>query len=177
MAKLTRKQQKFIDAYLSNGLNATRAAISVGYSERSARSIASENLAKPDIKAEIDRRLNEQAMGEQEVLARLASHARGDMREFIGLTFSDLKWHPAGALIREMDRSITRHPDGSLEESFKIKLYDSQAALQTLWKINQIASGKATENVDILDAKERLAQLIARQSGRKEPDGDSGGTE
>ena len=177
MAELTRKQQKFIDAYFANGLNATRAAIKAGYSEHSARSIASENLAKPDIKAEIERRLAEQAMGEKEVLARLAQHARGDMREFIGLTFSDLKWHPDGALIRELDRSITRHPDGSLEESFKIKLYDSQAALMSLWKVNQIASGKATENIDVLDAKERLAQLIARQSGRAEPDGDTGGTE
>ena len=57
--KLTPKQQCFIEEYLID-LNATAAAIRAGYSPRTARAIACENLAKPDIqeaiaKAKIER--------------------------------------------------------------------------------------------------------------------------
>ena len=46
--KLTEQQKKFCNEFLIN-LNATQAAIRAGYSEKSARSIASENLTKPNI--------------------------------------------------------------------------------------------------------------------------------
>lgn len=52
--KLTPKQQKFCEEYAASG-NGTLAAIRAGYPERSARSIANENLTKPDIIAEIKR--------------------------------------------------------------------------------------------------------------------------
>lgn len=174
---LTPKQRKFIDAYFQNGMNATRAAITAGYSEKTARQMGSENLSKPDIKEAIEQRLDAYSMSTNEVLARLTQHGRGDMREFIGLTYSDLKWHPDGPLIKELDRTIVRHKNGSIEESYKIKLYDAQSAMNAIWKYNQIAQGKATEVIDVLDAKERLAQLLARQSGRGEPGSDPGGTE
>lgn len=45
---LTEKQKLFCLEYLVD-FNATKAAIRAGYSEHSARSIASENLTKPDI--------------------------------------------------------------------------------------------------------------------------------
>lgn len=45
---LTTKQQKFVDTYSLIG-NATQAARSAGYSERTACKIGSENLRKPDI--------------------------------------------------------------------------------------------------------------------------------
>tara|TARA_B100000315_G_C14475025_1_gene540207 strand:- start:441 stop:953 length:513 start_codon:yes stop_codon:yes gene_type:complete len=50
--KLSPKQQCFVDEY-SIDLNATQAAIRAGYSERTARQIASENLAKPNIQEAI----------------------------------------------------------------------------------------------------------------------------
>ena len=46
--KLTPKQQRFVEEYLLD-LNATQAAIRAGYSKKTARAIASENLAKPNI--------------------------------------------------------------------------------------------------------------------------------
>jgi phage terminase small subunit len=49
---LTPKQQRFVAEYLVD-LNATQAAVRAGYSPRTARSIASENLSKPDIAAAI----------------------------------------------------------------------------------------------------------------------------
>ena len=47
---LTAKQQRWIDEYLVD-LNGAAAAIRAGYSPKSARAIAHENLTKPDIQA------------------------------------------------------------------------------------------------------------------------------
>lgn len=49
MGKLTEKQKRFVREYKTNGGNGTQAAIKAGYSEKTARKIANENLTKPDI--------------------------------------------------------------------------------------------------------------------------------
>ncbi len=46
MAKLTDKQQRFVEEYCSNGFNATQAAISAGYSAKTAQEQGSQNLSK-----------------------------------------------------------------------------------------------------------------------------------
>jgi phage terminase small subunit len=53
MSKLTIKQDAFVKAYLLNGGNATQAAITAGYSEKTAQQVGSENLLKPVIKDSI----------------------------------------------------------------------------------------------------------------------------
>jgi len=55
---LTPKQNKFIDEYMID-LNATQAAIRAGYSKKTAHSIGSENLTKPEVIDEIKRRQEE----------------------------------------------------------------------------------------------------------------------
>ena len=54
--KLTPKQKKFADEYIKTG-NATQSAIEAGYSKKTARSVGSENLTKPDISEYIAKRL------------------------------------------------------------------------------------------------------------------------
>ncbi len=51
---LTAKQQRFVEAYAANP-NGAQAAIRAGYSARTARVIASENLRKPEIAAAINK--------------------------------------------------------------------------------------------------------------------------
>jgi hypothetical protein len=51
---MTDKQKRFCEEYVKDW-NATRAAIAAGYSEKTAYSIASENLTKPYIREEIER--------------------------------------------------------------------------------------------------------------------------
>ena len=75
---ITRKNQKFIDEYMKD-LNATQAAIRAGYSVASARSIASELLTKPDVKAEVAKRMAESRMTSDEVVARLQAMAAGEV--------------------------------------------------------------------------------------------------
>lgn len=57
MANLTPKQQRFVEEYLVD-LNATQAAIRAGYSEKTARDIGCENLAKPNITKSIQEARN-----------------------------------------------------------------------------------------------------------------------
>ena len=82
--KLTQKQQRFVDEYIISG-NATQAAIKAGYSKRSAQQTGAENLLKPVIKAELDKRNAEiqskKTMDMKEVMERLAAMARGETTE------------------------------------------------------------------------------------------------
>lgn len=84
MAKLTAKQERFIDEYLID-LNATAAAIRAGYSEKTARVIAAENLTKPNILARITERkaeLHKKAELSQEwVLEKLKECVSKSMQE------------------------------------------------------------------------------------------------
>lgn len=84
MKKLTQKQQRFVDEYIISG-NATQAAIKAGYSKKTARFVGAENLTKPNIKAELDKRnaeiKSQKTMDMQEVMERLAAIARGETVE------------------------------------------------------------------------------------------------
>ena len=60
MAKLTEKQRRFVEEYLVD-LNATQAAIRAGYSVQTADAIGCENLTKPNIQAEISKRMAERS--------------------------------------------------------------------------------------------------------------------
>lgn len=83
MGKLTAKQQRFCDEYLID-LNATQAAIRAGYSEKNARNIASENLAKPNIKEYIEKRMKDKEdaliADQNEVLKYLTAVLRGETK-------------------------------------------------------------------------------------------------
>ncbi|MCH9267534.1 terminase small subunit [Pediococcus acidilactici] len=78
--KLTTKQKKFADNYIKTG-NATQSAIDAGYSKKTAKSVGSENLTKPDIKAYIAEKMREiesdRIMGAQEALEFLTNVVRG----------------------------------------------------------------------------------------------------
>jgi len=58
MQNLTTKQHRFVEEYVID-FNASRAAISAGYSEKTARSISSELLTKPDIRRAVKTHLDE----------------------------------------------------------------------------------------------------------------------
>jgi len=81
---LTAKQERFVAAYLGPcRFNATEAAIEAGYSARSAASIGSENLMKPEISARVRERLTALALPAEGVLAELSAVAVAPWREFL----------------------------------------------------------------------------------------------
>ena len=78
---MTEKQKRFCDEYLID-LNATQAAIRAGYSKKTAKVIANENLTKPNIKEYIAERMAEKEKeliaDQDEVLKYLTSVLRGE---------------------------------------------------------------------------------------------------
>ncbi|WP_279126633.1 terminase small subunit [Lactobacillus taiwanensis] len=86
ITKLTQKQRRFIDEYIISG-NATQAAIKAGYSKKTAAVTATENLRKPNIKAEIEKRnaeiQSEKTADMTEVMEYLTSVMRGEQTESV----------------------------------------------------------------------------------------------
>lgn len=86
ITKLTQKQRRFIDEYIISG-NATQAAIKAGYSKKTAAVTATENLRKPNVKAEIERRnaeiQSEKTADMTEVMEYLTSVMRGEQTESV----------------------------------------------------------------------------------------------
>lgn len=84
MTELKRKQQLFVDEYLVD-MNATKAAIRAGYSEKTAYSIGQENLNKPEIAAAIEKAFAERSkrtkIDADWLLNRLAEEADADVAE------------------------------------------------------------------------------------------------
>lgn len=86
MTKLTLKQQRFVDEYIISG-NATQAAIKAGYSKKTAKQSGAENLAKPYLKAAIEKRnaeiQSEKTADMTEVMEYLTSVMRGEQTESV----------------------------------------------------------------------------------------------
>lgn len=70
--KLTERQRRFVEEYMASG-NGADACRRAGYSEKVARVQAVENLAKPNIKAEIERRTREMSEDSEDRRAKWIS--------------------------------------------------------------------------------------------------------
>jgi phage terminase small subunit len=150
---LSTKQLAFIENYLTHW-NATKAAIDAGYSGKSARSIGSENLTKPDIQAAIQERLAELKMSADEVLTRLTGQARGSLAPFLrrdadGDLFGfDLGETQPLHLFKKASSTRRKQNGGDDKdetvtiETVAIELYDAQAALQLLGKHHKLFTDK-----------------------------------
>lgn len=82
--KLTDKQTAFVEWYCKL-LNATEAARRAGYAGNShtLEQVGHENLSKPEIRAEIDRRLKTSIPSADEVLSRIAARAHVDITPYL----------------------------------------------------------------------------------------------
>lgn len=89
--KLTPKQKKFCDYYIETG-NASEAARRAGYSEKTARTIGQQNLAKRAIKDYISERMKnqdrERVASADEVIAFYTAVMRGEVRDQFGIEAS-----------------------------------------------------------------------------------------
>ena len=89
--KLTPKQKAFADLYIKLG-NATEAARQAGYSEKTARYIAAENLTKPVIADYIHERMSnqdkERMASADEVLEFYTAVMRGEVKDQFGIDAS-----------------------------------------------------------------------------------------
>lgn len=84
---MTTKQRIFITSYLANGFNATQAAISAGYSAKTAGSQGERLLKNVEIKNAVDARLkeieSEQVCKAEEILKFLSAVVRGEISDSV----------------------------------------------------------------------------------------------
>lgn len=145
MAGLTNKQQAFINEYLKTW-NAAEAARRAGYSEKTAREIGRQNLAKLDIKAEIDRRIAENAMSADEVVARLTEQGRVDYSPY-------MRTDPESGRLYVDGKKLLADGKGHLIKSIKetrygqdVEFFDAQAALIQLGRYHKLFTDKQEQS-------------------------------
>jgi len=128
LAELPAKQRKLVIEYLRD-LHQRNAAIRAGYSAKTAEVQASQILRKLKVQAAVNLGLQLHAMPADEVLARIAAHARGSMDDFLdeGGDIDLQQARKRGKLHLVKARSVTK-------EGERIELHDAQAALALLAK-------------------------------------------
>jgi phage terminase small subunit len=170
----------FVEEYLTCW-NASEAARRAGYKGQ-ASSVGAQLLANISIQEAIKARLAEKAMTADEVLVRLAEHARGSMAEFVrvnedtGAVWLDMRAAQAAGKLH----LIKSYQEASDKFGAKLELYDAQAALALLGKHHKLFTERTEHDLapDLKqDVKERIAQLIARQAERSGQGGDPGPTD
>lgn len=181
---LTLKQQMFCREYVIDR-NATRSAKKAGYSKKTAKQIAAENLTKPYLAAFIDY-LNhniEEALGLSKTMI-IKEHMKIAMssiahfhntwitrKEFETLT-DDQK-----ACIQEIDSKVIKKSDpvtGEMKYTayVKIKLYDKTKALDSISKLmGYDAPVKIDQNVRILSFSELVEKAAEKERELKKQNG------
>lgn len=140
---LTPKQKSFIDHYILTG-QSTASAIAAGYSAKSAHTIASENLNKPNVKEYYQERLKaldlQTMMQQKEVLQRLTSIGRREETETIVVTTMKKieKWENVGTPEKPVFKKITETVEEPCEVEIPAKLSDTNRALELLGKHHRL---------------------------------------
>jgi len=134
--ELTKRQQAFIEHYLICW-NASEAARRAAYKTKP-NVIGAQLLANPSIQQAISIRLSELKMSADEVLKRLADHARGSMEDFVtgieGTSQSAIDLRKARRLKKL--HLIKRY--SKTKQGVSIELYDAQSALEKLGRAHAL---------------------------------------
>lgn len=167
MAKrFTGKQARFIDGVVA-GLNSTEAAKQAGYSPKTARHAAHENLTKPHISAEIERRrakavkaADVDAARIRQEWARIALAKITDVCEFDagGIAFKPSDELPEAVLaaIAEVRQTVNQHGT-----NLSVKLHPKMQALDSLAKDLGMLVDKHQLEVTESKARDLIAKFMA----------------
>ena len=134
---MTKKQKRFVEEYLID-LNITQAAIRAGYSPKTAYSIGSENLKKPEIRACIEKAMAERSkrtgINQDRIIMELAKIGLLNPKDLVDFDEATVKEEAAEedlaaiASVR-VKRFPTKDGEGIERE---IKMHDKIKALELL---------------------------------------------
>lgn len=164
---MTKKQKRFIEEYLID-LNATQAAIRAGYSPDTAKSIGSENLTKPDIKAQIAKAMAERSrrtgVNADRVIMELAKIAFVNANDVIDAETATLKPDalPEDTAAIQSVKVKTFGEDGLERE---IKMADKLKALELLGKHLGMFRDKLEVSGTLETEKTKLDDLLQQMRG------------
>lgn len=145
----TEKEKKWLAEYYVCW-NATEAARRAGYKSPLKQGWQKKEKFADEIKTHIE----ELQMGADEVLIRLAEHARGSLADFADVTLlTDLKNHPKAHLVKKLRTDVSEGADGKINYRTHFELYDAQAALVHIGKhlglFNDKVEHEHTGQVDV----------------------------
>jgi len=163
--KVEARHNTFVQEYLTNGFNATQAAIAAGYSEKSICKTSNELINDPRVQAklqaEFNRRREKFEVTEERVLEELSYLAFSDLSEAFD---ADGSLKP----IKDMPETIRRALAGldvcvgpNLDITKKLKIWNKEKALEMLGKHFKLFTDKVEHT-----ASEDLANLILKARGR-----------
>ena len=178
-----------INAYFDCNMNQTKAYLSVFKDAKyeSARVEASKLFAKPNIRKEIEYRLNQDAMSKSEVLKRLGDMARASIQPFIkiggdGFVYFDFS-HPDAKnnlhLIKKIKTKRERRVEGSGEsaeewegEWVEVELHDASDALRDIGRYHKMFTDKVENSGYIIEFNwdELSADQIIRLRNGENPE-------
>lgn len=136
-ADLNPRQRAFVEQYVTNGYNATRAYIEAGYSDRDASQNACRLIRNDKVSSAIRTALSESLMSAEELKKRIADDATASLNDFVTVVDGQpvIDWQRAqdtGAL-RHL-RELTIKPT-MFGPEIKFKLVDDQRAKDQLVKV------------------------------------------
>ena len=183
MAKaLTAKEQRFVDHIISDPKrNGTQAAIRAGYSPKSARSIASENLTKPHIQAAI--RDAEEAQKRRTwdiqdgLVYELSCLAHSNILDFVAWDGKKASLIPSQYLTPEASRAIKKiqiEHDQYGRPQVKLELHDKVKPAELLGRhkgmfVERVEHGLDSETVRML--ADVMGQVDGQSRGLPSEDG------
>ena len=167
MTELNAKNTLFIEHYLQCW-NATEAAKRAGYSEKTAYSQGHRLLKNAEVQLAIRARISEVAMGADEVLLRLAGHARGSMEQFLTVMTNGKKEKVSLDIVKARDAyalHLVKTFKDSPKDGIEIELYDAQAALVHLGRHHALFTDKIAQTGEGLDL---LRQFLGSEDDENE---------
>lgn len=174
MARLTKKQQLFVDEYLTD-LNATQAAIRAGYSVDTAGVIGCENLIKPNIQQAIAEAMAERSrrtgINQERILIELARIALLNPKALVNL--EDATVNPEASpddLAAIASVKVKRFPtkDGGEGIEREVKFYDKIKAVELLGKHLGMFKDRIELSGELNKEKSKLDSLLAQLSDANE---------
>ncbi len=162
---LTGKQAAFVDYWIAERYNGTKAAELAGYkgSPATLAVVASENLRKPNIQAAITERLQARHLSADQVLDMLADHAMATLADFL-----DIETFGAGdeaIMIASLNLGKAAK-SGKLHQIQKITFHDETGMVKSLelvdrqHAIDQIGRYKKlfTDRVEVFDWRKEVEE-------------------
>lgn len=167
--KLTHKQRRFCEEYVIDW-NGTRAAIAAGYSIKTARQIASENLSKPyiqdyieEIQKDLSKLSGVTALRNILELKKMAYSNISDLKQdwLIEKEFNSLDSAVKAALseIQYTIRQIGDENGDIYEKIVKFKMHDKKGAIVEL---NKMLGFNAPTKLEVTDKRLTESERLAR---------------